>query len=221
MANASTSIFVVFEGIDGTGKTTQVELLRDALERAGESPLISREPTEGPWGKLIRESAATGRLSPEQELNAFLQDRTEHVEKLIRPALEQGKIVILDRYFYSSIAHQGARRGNSEEIRRLMESLFPVPDLVLILDADPSVGVHRIAHSRGARPDHFESREDLARVRAIFQSIAGPSIHHLNADVAVADLHRRVVELLVAGPIQAKGRSELAVRLREQIAARR
>jgi dTMP kinase len=196
------SIFVAFEGIDGTGKTTQVQLLKQALELAGETPVVSREPTNGPWGQLIKDSAATGRLSPAEELNAFVQDRTEHVEKLIRPTLEQGKIVILDRYFYSSIAYQGSRGGNVAEIREFMESRFPIPDAVFILDADPSVGVHRISHSRGEQPNHFEGREQLAR--AIFQNINGPTICHVDAAVPVADLHARILELFIEGPLKTK-----------------
>lgn len=202
MGALSSSIFVAFEGIDGTGKTTQVQLLKQALELAGETPVVSREPTGGPWGRLIKESAATGRLSPSEELNAFVQDRTEHVEKLIRPALEQGKIVILDRYFYSSIAYQGSRGGNVAEIREFMESRFPIPDAVFILDADPSVGVHRISHSRGEQPNHFEGREQLARARSIFQNITGPTVHHLDAAVPVADLHARILQLFVEGALK-------------------
>jgi dTMP kinase len=219
VADLSTSIFIAFEGIDGTGKTTQVQLLQQALELAGESPVVSREPTSGRWGRLIRESAATGRLSPEEELDAFVQDRTEHVETLIRPSLEQGKIVILDRYFYSSVAHQGARGGNVAEIRAFMESRFPIPDGVFILDADPGIGVHRISHSRGEQPNHFEGREDLARVRSIYQGITGPTVHHIDAAVPIADLHARIVELLIAVAL-GKKRFSLTSKLRSLPAAR-
>jgi dTMP kinase len=114
VVDASTSILIAIEGIDGAGKTTQVQMLREALERIGEHPVASKEPTNGRWGKLIKESATTGRLSIEDELNAFLHDRTEHVDSLVSPELNKGGIVILDRYFYSSIAYQGSRGGERE-----------------------------------------------------------------------------------------------------------
>ena len=202
MADLSTSSFIVFEGIDGTGKTVQVKLLKEALERAGENPVVSREPTDGPWGRLIKASATTGRFSPEQELDAFLQDRTEHVNTLVRPALEQGKIVILDRYFYSSIAYQGSRGANVADVKALMESRFPIPDAVFILDIDPGLGVHRIVHSRGERPNHFEDLENLARVRSIFQSITGKMVHQIDASMSIDAVHARIMELLIEGPLK-------------------
>jgi len=192
----SRSLFIVFEGIDGAGKSTQVRLLKEALERAGENPVVSKEPTDGRWGRLLRESAANGRLSLEEELHAFIEDRKEHVAAVIRPALEAGKIVILDRYFYSTIAYQGARGADVAKIRALMEAQFPIPDAVFILDAEPGLGVDRIAHSRGERPDHFEDREYLTRVQAIFAGLTGPVVHHIDASLPVEAVHARIMELL-------------------------
>src|SRR5260370_25230495 len=97
------SILIAIEGIDGAGKTTQVERLAQALRVVGQELVISKEPTNGRWGKKIRESAANGRLPLKEELKAFINDRTEHVRNVIQPALDTGKIVILDRYFYSTI----------------------------------------------------------------------------------------------------------------------
>jgi dTMP kinase len=202
MMDLSRSLFLVVEGIDGAGKTTQVQLLKQALERDGESPVVSKEPTNGAWGKLIKESAASGRLSLEEELNAFIEDRKEHVATLIRPSLEAGKIVILDRYFYSTIAYQGARGVNVGEIRALMESQFPIPDAVFILDVDPAVGVHRIAHLRGEQPNLFENRDDLARARAIFNSVHGPTVHHVDGGMAIEAVHGRIMELLMQGALK-------------------
>ncbi len=102
-------ILIVFDGIDGGGKTTQAKLLADILTAAGETVVLSKEPTDGPWGKQLRASATTGRMSLADELHAFTEDRKQHVTNLIAPALARGEIVILDRYFYSTIAYQGAR----------------------------------------------------------------------------------------------------------------
>jgi dTMP kinase len=221
VTDRSTSILIAVEGIDGAGKTTQVQLLKQALEFAGESPVVSKEPTNGPWGRLIKESAAKGRLSPERELEAFLHDRTEHVETLILPALNQGRIVILDRYFYSSIAYQGSRGANVAEVRTLMESRFPIPDAVFILDVDPEVGIHRISHSRAEKPNEFEDHENLARARAIFNSIQGETIHHIDGALPVPAVHARMMQLLIGGALKLKRSGsewlDFTSRLRSQV----
>jgi dTMP kinase len=114
--NSSTGIFIAVDGIDGAGKTTQVEMLRAALTHAGLPVTVSKEPTNGQWGAVLRESAVSGRLSLDEELKAFINDRREHVDTLITPKLEAGHVVVLDRYFYSTIAYQGCRGANAREI---------------------------------------------------------------------------------------------------------
>jgi dTMP kinase len=198
------SILIAIEGIDGAGKTTQVDLLRRALENAGEAPVVSKEPTNGPWGKIIKESANTGRLSPADELNAFLNDRTEHVSSLVKPALEEGRIVILDRYFYSSIAYQGSRGAHYLEIREIMESKFPIPDAVFILDLEPIVSVNRIAHSRGEQPNHFEDRKNLAKAREIFNQLSGTMIHRVDGSMSRQAVHALLRDKLIEGPLKEK-----------------
>lgn len=193
-------IFLVFEGIDGTGKSTQVERLRRALERAGESPVISREPTDGPWGRKIRESASTGRMSLAEELDAFIQDRTEHVNGLILPSLRAGRIVVLDRYFYSTIAYQGSRGADARALQADLEARFPIPDAVFLLDADPHLTVHRIAHDRGEQPNEFERIDLLEKARAVFNSLEEPNILRFDASVPADVLHERIWKAFLAGP---------------------
>src|SRR4051794_35061604 len=125
MDGGSTGIFIVVDGIDGAGKTTQVQLIGDALEAAGEVVVRSKEPTNGPWGQKLRASAANGRLPLDAELRAFVEDRKEHVASVIRPAMDDGKIVIVDRYFYSTIAYQGSRGADACSVEGDMRSLFP------------------------------------------------------------------------------------------------
>lgn len=96
-------------------------------------------------GQIDQESASSGRISPAEELETFIKDRTEHVNSLVQPSLNGGRIVILDRYYYSSMAYQGCRGANVGEIRTLMESRFPIPDAVFILDIEPAIGIYRIA----------------------------------------------------------------------------
>jgi dTMP kinase len=170
----SKGIFIVIEGIDGTGKSTQARRLAEWFTHHGREVVLSREPTDGPWGKQLRESAASGRLSPDDELQFFLNDRRQHVEECIAPALAAGKVVILDRYYFSSMAYQGSRGFDVAEIRSKNEAFAPVPDLLLILDLDVDAAHERIG-VRGDSANEFEKRENLVRCREIFLSLKNES----------------------------------------------
>jgi len=166
----SRGLFIVIEGIDGTGKSTQVKRLGDWFASQGREVVLSREPTAGPWGTKLRESAATGRLSPADELQYFLNDRQEHVAELISPSLAAGKVVILDRYYFSTMAYQGARGFDPAEIRVKNEAFAPVPDRLLIMDLDVDIALQRIG-ARGDTANEFEKRDSLQRCREIFLSL--------------------------------------------------
>lgn len=188
----STGKFIVIEGIDGTGKSTQLGHLADFLRAGGRDLVTSREPTAGPWGQRLRESATTGRLDPDAELEWFLNDRREHLETLILPALAAGKTVILDRYYFSNMAYQGARGFDPTEIRRRNEEFAIRPDLLLILDLPVPAALSRI-HSRGSSPDAFESREALERCRAIFLSLRSePFARIIDASGAPEEIAARI-----------------------------
>jgi len=167
----SEGLFIVIEGIDGTGKSTQTKRLAEWLTSQGREVVLSREPTDGPWGKKLRESASTGRLAPDEELEYFLNDRRQHVDEVISPALTAGKVVILDRYYFSTMAYQGARGFDPQEIRRKNEAFAPVPDLLLILDLDVDAALQRIG-VRGDTANEFEKRGNLERCREIFLSLS-------------------------------------------------
>lgn len=164
-------LFIVIEGIDGTGKSTQAKRLAQWFSDHGRDVVLDREPTDRPWGKKLRESAATGRLSADEELQCFINDRKQHVEELISPSLAAGKVVILDRYYFSNMAYQGARGFDPDEIRRTNEEFAPVPDLLLILDLDVDHAITRIG-ARGDSTNEFEQRDNLERCRNIFLSLA-------------------------------------------------
>ena len=170
----SEGLFIVIEGIDGTGKSTQVKRLGQWFQDQGREVVISREPTDGPWGKKLRESASTGRLEPEEELQYFLNDRKQHVDELIKPALHAGKVVILDRYYFSTMAYQGVRGFDPSDIRRRNEEFAPPPDLLLILDLEVDKALVRIG-GRGDVANEFEKRESLERCREIFLSLKDDS----------------------------------------------
>ncbi|MBN2244466.1 MAG: dTMP kinase, partial [Candidatus Aminicenantes bacterium] len=110
MIRLKKGILIVFEGIDGAGKTTQAEALMERLQKRGLRVLFLREPSEGKWGRLIRQKAAQeDSLSPEEELDLFQKDRQENVRLNLKPALREKKIVLLDRYYFSTMAYQGAK----------------------------------------------------------------------------------------------------------------
>ena len=176
-------IFIAGEGIDGAGKSTHMKLLADRLEQKGHEVVRLREPTDGGWGQKIRKLLVEGRggISPETELEWFINDRREDVEQNIRPALERGAVVVIDRYYYSTAAYQGALGFDPGTIIRDNELFAPRPDLVLLFCIDPEEGLKRISSSR----DGFSSFEKLVylkRVQANFDSFKGPHIQRINAD---------------------------------------
>ena len=191
--------FIVFEGIDGAGKSTQIQLLAVALRERGFDVVTSREPTDGPWGRKLRESATTGRMSAADELEYFIRDRTEHVATLIEPSLASGFWVIVDRYYYSTIAYQGVRGLDPKALRQQMESLFPKPDRVFVLDLDPATAVTRIQSGRGEAPNEFEKREELERIRGIFLSLDGPEMAVIDANRPASEVHQAILRALPGG----------------------
>ncbi|MFP6880422.1 MAG: dTMP kinase [Roseibacillus sp.] len=183
---------IVLEGIDGTGKSTQAKLLAAALREQGHRVTLSREPTDGPFGCRLRESATTGRLSPEEELQLFHQDRREHVKTLIEPALQGGEIVILDRYYFSSMAYQGVRGFDPLEIRRVSEEFAPPPDLLLLLDLSLDTALARIG-VRNGEANEFEQRESLQLCSEIFHSVQDDFVTIIDADQSIDEIHAAIL----------------------------
>jgi dTMP kinase len=191
-------LFVVFEGGDGSGKTTQIRLLRSAVERAGHATTITREPGGTELGEriravlLARESAA---MSDRTEALLYAAARAQHVAEVIRPALERGEVVLCDRYLDSSVVYQGSGRGLGEvqvaELNRWGTQGL-VPDLTVLLDVDPVTGLRRATEVEG--PDRLEDAgDDFHRaVRAAYRRLAesDPSRYLvLDATRSVEDLH--------------------------------
>jgi dTMP kinase len=180
---------VVVEGIDGTGKTTLARNIYLRLEDKGFTAIFTFEPTDGPWGKKLRRSfSSPGRLTPDEELEFFLKDRKEHVERIIRPCLEHEKIVVCDRYYFSTMAYQGARGLDPEAIRKTNETFAPMPDLVFILELDPETAIKRIRESRGEVPDNFEQLAYLKKVADIFKSLSDPFVARIDATLPPEEL---------------------------------
>jgi dTMP kinase len=134
------------------------------------------------------------------------------LERLVLPALEAGRVVVLDRYFYSTIAYQGTRPGGDPvAVRKLMESLFPAPDLVLWFDLEPELALGRITASRCEVPNEFERQEGLERAREVFRWLAGGHIRRIDASDGAAGIFVAVWKEVLA-VIQGK-RPDLAARL--------
>ena len=154
------SYLIAFEGIDGTGKSTHCRWLEKELTRRYISVKRFCEPTDGIWGKKIRKILSDRRrnVSFEEELTWFMNDRREDVLKNIGPALENKKIVLMDRYYYSTAAYQGAMNLEPEKIIFDNEMFAPIPDRVFIFHAPVDTCLKRIKMARGDSLDFFENK---------------------------------------------------------------
>ena len=185
-------LLFVFEGVDGSGKTTHVRLLDERLQREGYDVICLKEPTEGLWGQKLRQLAQHGRqeISPATELEWFLLDRREDVEHNIRPALARGQIVVLDRYYFSTIAYQGALQLDPEEIRTRNEAFAPPPDLLFLLHLPLAQGWQRV-QQRGTL-SHFERLDYLERVAALFDAMDFPYLRRIDASAELLTVQEHI-----------------------------
>ncbi|MFJ8854533.1 dTMP kinase [Streptomyces sp. NPDC102437] len=176
VAPAATGFFIALEGGDGAGKSTQVDALADWIRAKGHEVVVTREPGATPVGKRLRSillDVSSAGLSNRAEALLYAADRAEHVDSVVRPALERGAIVISDRYIDSSVAYQGAGRDLSPtEIARISRWATSglVPHLTVLLDVDPETARERFTEA----PDRLESEppEFHARVRSGFLTLA-------------------------------------------------
>ena len=187
-------LLIAFEGIDGTGKSTQIRLLAASLREMGHTVQLTREPTDGPVGQRIRELyGSRAEVSKEEELQLFLDDRRQHVAEIIQPALAAGRIVLTDRYYLSTAAYQGAAGLDPAEIIRRNELFAPVPDLVILLVVPPVLGIERIRTLRGEALNAFEQEAELERVAAIFDQLDQHYIKRIDAAQSVAAVQQAVI----------------------------
>ena len=179
MKNCGRGVLIVFEGVDGAGKTTQINLLAERLAKSGYCPVMTREPGGTRLGEAVRElllDKKYGSLSVKAEALLYAAARAQHVEELIAPALREGKVVLCDRFTDSTLAYQGYGRGVSLSTLEAVNEFVSCgvsPDLVLILDLSPEEGLARIDRSR--RPaDRMEGEEAsfYRRVREGYLNLA-------------------------------------------------
>lgn len=198
-------LFIVLDGPDGCGKSTQAGLLESHLRLHGVTPLHVREPGGTALGEAVRKillDAGHGTLTPQTELFLFSACRAQLVERVLRPALAKGRVVLCDRWASSTYAYQGVAGGLGAAMVEAATRLATgglTPDLLLIFDVPPAIGIGR----RGQRLTVFEKRgaRYLAAVRRGFLGFAkrcGRRARVLDARRPVAEVHREVVRVVDA-----------------------
>jgi dTMP kinase len=193
-------MFITFEGPEGAGKTTLIKALEATLILAGSRVLATREPGAGSFGQRVRSLLLDGdTLNPRAELFLFLADRAEHIASIVNPALADGKIVLCDRHIDSTVVYQGYGRGFDVQQLRDWNAFATggrLPDLTLLLDLDPAVGL-----ARGTKLDRLD-REPIEfhqKIRTGFLAEAAryPNrIRTLDASVPTAELAAKAYELI-------------------------
>ncbi len=197
-----TGLFITFEGGDGSGKTTQINLLATWLEAQGQTVVLTREPGGTDLGVELRNIVLhrKGFIAPRAEALLYAADRSHHIHSLVRPALERGEVVVQDRYLDSSVAYQGAGRVlDAEEVREL--SLWAterlMPNLTVLLDVPASVAKARQAQTE-REYDRLEAEaEDFhTRVRESYLSLAAAEPERflvVNGELPIEEIHQSII----------------------------
>ena len=188
---------IVFEGIDGCGKSTQLRRAAERLRARGLEPVETREPTAGPYGQKIRAMARSDeRVLPETELAWFFADRREHMREVVTPALEAGRVVLSDRSYVSTVAYQGARGLDAAQILADSEAEFERPDLILIFELSAAQGLARVEARGEAREPAFENLPFQERVAEAFAGLEISGLARIDAAQGEAAIARQVWALV-------------------------
>ena len=188
---------IAFEGIDGSGKSTQLRLLAEWLLTREIPVHCLSQPSQSLAGRILRSRAEQGRRLPAPvELALFMRDRREQARRHIIPLLSQQCVVLLDRHYLSSVAYQGAAGIDPDEILNACLSFCPIPGKTFLLDIDPMVAIQRINRQRST--DAFEHVEYLKEVRRLYLSYAErlKNIHTLNGERSSVELAAEVRALV-------------------------
>ena len=193
-------MFVTVEGIDGSGKSTLAKALAEALRvRLGaDRVVLTHEPTDqSPWGRRLRQSFADERLSREDEIEHFHQDRLHHLTSVIEPALAKRQVVICDRYVDSLLAYQARDPADADTLYTRMAAEILEPDLVLILQLPVEAAIERIGANR-TELTSFERDETLKRAAAIYASRKGARYHRIDARLAPDQVLKQAVSAVLS-----------------------
>ncbi|MBI2626149.1 MAG: dTMP kinase [Candidatus Nealsonbacteria bacterium] len=190
--------FIVFEGLDGSGQSTQTNLLGDFLVGKGYEVILTKEPTkDSEAGQKIRQVLDKNtQVSPMYLQELFAQDRGEHLDNLIIPALKEGKMIVSDRYFFSSFAYGASSGVEAEELIKL-NSEFLMPDLTIILKVRPEVCMERIG-KRGGSQTLFEEAEKLKKVWQTYETLPRrfENAYIIDGEKSIEKVHENVKALL-------------------------
>jgi dTMP kinase len=184
-------LLIAFEGIDGSGKSTQARRLERSLRERGFDVVGTKEPTHGPWGEKLRRSFRDGRLPRDEEIEAFIADRQEHVAQVIAPSMRRGAVVICDRYFLSNAAYQGTDLPSADAILRRNEAIAKIPDRVFVIEVPPDAGLRRVER-RGA-PNTFEGLEALRSAATIVRAVDRPYIERIDGTRPQKDVSAQIL----------------------------
>jgi len=188
--------FIVFEGIDGAGLTTQAELLEKYLRNKKYGVVLTKEPTNNLIGGIIRAALKKEWSTSNRTLQLlFSADRAHHLEKEIIPALENGKIVISDRYFISTIAY-GMIELEKDWLKAL-NSKFLLPDIIFIIDVPAEVSIERIKASRFGF-ELFEEKKKLEKIRNNFLELSKEykNCFVINGNRSIEEVHKEIVKIV-------------------------
>lgn len=198
----SKGLFITFEGVDGCGKTTQIKLLKEYFEKQGKTVLLTREPGAKGLGVKLREILLNydGEVSPNCESFLFLADRAQHIDTIIKPAVERGEIVLCDRHTDSTVAYQGYGRGVDLDRINMLNDIATSgmkPDLTFIFDIDIETSMLRV----GKEKDRMESAgvEFFKRVREGYLNIAKQEpqrVKLLNGSDKIEDIHSKILDII-------------------------
>ena len=197
-------LFIVIEGLDGSGGTTQCRLLQEWLSAQGHANHLTQEPSAGPVGKFIRKALLKSEMEESLEDNVFpylfAADRRDHLDREILPALESGQFVIADRYYHSSLAYQGLSVGLP--LVAELNAQFRAPDITFFLYLSPEVSFERV-QLRGLPVERFETLDRLRSVADSYQTVLahcrsrGEQILTIDASKSIEEIHQQIVNEVV------------------------
>lgn len=195
--------FIAIEGIDGAGKSTAIGFIKKYLEKQGKNITITREPGGTPLAEKIRNLVLDNsdeNVYSDTELLLMYASRAQHINQLIKPSIENGNIVVCDRFYWSSIAYQGAGRGiDIGKINSLNELFVTIkPDITIYLDIDPKIGLQRA--KKVGSPDRMEKQtiEFFEKTRACFKELVkkDDSAYEIDASQSLKDIKSHIIRLI-------------------------
>ena len=204
-----TGLFITFEGGEGSGKTTQIRLLKEAMEQMGKEVLLTREPGGSEGAEKIRPLLVSGNADWDAltEVLLFSAARRDHLVNKIWPALKEGKIVLCDRFADSTLAYQGYGRKDDKKLQQKLIDLYQMiagdfrPDLTFILDVDPEIGLKRSCNRLGNNERRFEDMDIQfhKNLRQAFLKIAqqdNQRCHVIQTNRSVEEIHQDIMEII-------------------------